>query len=426
LKVFPFFLKSLWQISFAFVLLMICTGKAMTITNEDTTGVTIAVDMPDSVIVETDSVTVEDVHRQDSPEERGFLIVTTDRKAQLRIRGSIRMNGAWDFNGLQNQDVFSTYDIPVGDANKTEPRFFLAANQTRLGIEAKRETTLGEAFMRIEGDFLGEGNTIRLRHAFGSVNYLLVGQTWSTFGDVTSIPWTVDLDGPNSAVAERSVQIRYTKNLTDDLRWAAAAEAPELESTRPDSLQIEPTFQSWPDMVARIRKYGDWGHLQFAGVLRSLNERKPDNNLQYLLGYGGLISGSMILVEQNSILFQVVYGKAVARYITALTGKGLDLIFNPNTNEYETLTSFGGFISYGHYWKPDLYSYFTIGRTSVQNKAYQSDDAFSYSQYLSANLFWEATAGVRVGIEYSWGTRVNKNDERGTANRLSFISYYDF
>lgn len=177
----------------------------------------IAISNKDTIINE-DTIIVKDVHPQDSPEDRGFLITSEDGKSQFRIRGSIRLNGIYDFNGLQNHDNFDTYAIPVGDANISEPRYLLNANQTRFGIEATRETFIGNVFMRIESDFLGKPNVLRLRHAYGKTKRILVGQTWSTFSDVNSVPTTVDIDGPNSSVTERKIQIRYMDDISDDFR----------------------------------------------------------------------------------------------------------------------------------------------------------------------------------------------------------------
>ena len=368
----------------------------------------------------------KDVHRQDSPEERGFLISSPDNQAELRIRGSVRVNGAYDFNGLQDQDLFSTFDIPTGVSNVDEPRFFMSANQSRIGIEATKVTKIGETFMRIETDFRGQTNSLRLRHAYGSLNHFLLGQTWSTFGDVASIPLTVDLDGPNSGVAERTVQIRYTKDVTEDFLWAVSAESPSPEFSVPDSLGLQPPFQSFPDLIGRFRKYGDWGHLQLAGVFRSIALRDTSTLLTYEVGYGGLLSGHMELTPSNEIFFQIVAGVGISRFITALTGRGLDVVYNPASGQFETLPVLGGFLSYGHTWRPHLNSYFTAGLTNIINKNFQPDDAFSFSSYISGNLFWDVASGMRVGIEYSWGRREDKNSASGTANRFSFIAYYDF
>ena len=118
---------------------------------DDSTDILFHDDKADTLTTSMDSQEVEDIHPQDSPEERGFLIKTDDGKSELRIRGSVRLHGVFDLNGLQNQNLFSVYDIPVGDANTTEPRFSMSVNQTRIGMEALRWTPLGDIFIRIEG-----------------------------------------------------------------------------------------------------------------------------------------------------------------------------------------------------------------------------------------------------------------------------------
>jgi hypothetical protein len=73
-----------------------------------------------------------------------------------------------------------------------------------------------------------------------------------------------------------------------------------------------------------------------------------------------------------------------------------------------------------------LLSYFTAGFIRITNIDILPDDAFRASQYISANLFWDIAPGSRLGVEYAWGRRENKNGEDGTANRVSFIVRYDF
>jgi len=86
-----------------------------------------------------DSLQTVDVHPQDSPEDRGFLLISKDKKSSLRLRGSVRLNGGYDLNGLQTKATFSTYDIPVGDANNNEIRYFMSINQTRLGLKPRKK-----------------------------------------------------------------------------------------------------------------------------------------------------------------------------------------------------------------------------------------------------------------------------------------------
>ena len=99
--------------------------------------------------------------------------MTPDGRNSLRLRGSIRLNGGYDFNGLLGKSTFSTVDIPVTAADTGETSFFMQAAQTRFGIDITQDTPVGEGFLRVEMDFLGAGNTARLRHAYGSVGVLL-------------------------------------------------------------------------------------------------------------------------------------------------------------------------------------------------------------------------------------------------------------
>jgi len=400
---------------------------------KDTTGVLTVTTAPDAAKTRADTVLVDtlranEAHPQDSPTDRGFLIRTGDGKSELRLIGSVRLNGVYDFNGLQNASSFNTYDIPVGDANLQEGRFQMSAAQTRLALEATKKASFGNIFVKVETDFLGASNTLRLRQAYGTLNPVLIGQTWSTFDDLTSLPLTVDLDGPNSCVSLRTVQIRYMGTINPTLTWDAAIESPDVESSIPDSVEHEASFQSYPDVIGRMRQSGTWGHVQLAGVLRSISVRAPDGTTDHMAAYGSLLSGRIYLggATPQRILFQFVGGKGISRYITALKGEGLDVVYNPLTASVELTASAGGYISYAREWTPSLLTYITGGFVWIRNIDFFPDNAFSSSLYISADTFWDVTAGTRIGVEYSWGRRENKSGESGNANRVSFLLQYDF
>ncbi|UCH83783.1 MAG: hypothetical protein JSW50_15255 [Candidatus Latescibacterota bacterium] len=92
----------------------------------------------------------------------------------------------------------------------------------------------------------------------------------------------------------------------------------------------------------------------------------------------------------------------------------------------ELVPSAGGYISYGYHWTNYVRSHATAGFTKIKNEDFESDDAFDSTQYVLVNTFWQVTKGVRTGVEHSRGRRENKDGQDGTANRISFIVYYDF
>jgi hypothetical protein len=169
------------------------------------------------------------------------------------------------------------------------------------------------------------------------------------------------------------------------------------------------------------------GHLQASFIIRSLGaSRNNEQNTTSSMGVGGLFSGRYDAKKNVTFLFQLVGGRGIGRYIRTLKGTGNDLVLNPETGLFEPLTVYGGFVSLEYEWRENIFSFLTPGFTAVSNKSFQPEDAFSFSAYFSLNTFWDVAKGFRVGGEYSYGSRVNKNKESGTANRISFILYYSF
>jgi hypothetical protein len=378
--------------------------------------------------------TIQEAHPQDSPEETGFVFASPDGKGSFRLRASIRLNGAWDFSGLRNTDVFDTYLIPVGENLAfDQARFFMQATQSRFGFELNRDTGNGIVFGRIETDFRGEGSSLRLRHAYGEFWRFLAGQTWSTFTDVTTLPVTVDLEGPPSSNTVRTPQIRYSVSPAEGWKAAVALEAPQVDATVVDSADVNPgtfeNFQGFGDIAARLRRDTRWGHLTLSTILRSITMLDREQETQAVPGLGLQVSGRVDLDGDDQLLFQAIGGRAISRFVGSLGGKGLDVILNPDTGRWEAVVSYGGYVTYVHRWEslaPGVISNFTIGGIGVADQDWYADDDFAYSFYLSGNAFWRVTTGARLGGELSWGQRVNKDGQSGNALRFSFAAYFDF
>ena len=172
-------------------------------------------EIKDTIDTAVQDTILTEVHPQDISDEAGYIIENIGKWGKLRIYGSVRLSGAYDLNGLTSANSFSTYDIPVGDDAISQPRFFMSPHQTRLGLEVTRSSLIGNFKLKIESDFLGKNNGLRIRHAYVESGNFLIGQTWSTFTDVNSVPATVDIDGPNSSVQLRTVRIRYSNKILE-------------------------------------------------------------------------------------------------------------------------------------------------------------------------------------------------------------------
>jgi hypothetical protein len=145
----------------------------------------------------------------DIGQDRGLFILTPDQKMQLRILGSVRYLAVYDNVNFNSKNLFNTFFIPTPATGDKIPNYYNGLSQTRLGFEITRRTEKGNVFIRLETDFAG-ANGFRIRHAYGQINRILVGQTWSLFSHINALPSTVDFAGPTGSLHARTPQIRYS------------------------------------------------------------------------------------------------------------------------------------------------------------------------------------------------------------------------
>jgi len=112
--------------------------------------------------------------------------------------GYVKVDFIEDFDGIGNRYEFKTNSIPIDGTAAADQggETTIHARESRFNIDFR--TSAKPKFRAfIEVDFFGDGNTLRLRHAYGEFGRVLAGQTWSTFMDLSARPLTVDFEGPD-------------------------------------------------------------------------------------------------------------------------------------------------------------------------------------------------------------------------------------
>ena len=411
--------------SIIFNLIVISSVFCQTDNKQDTTKAVITTNKT-SQKIGADTVVNHEVSPLDISKNRGLFILTRDGKMQLRILGSVRFSAFYDFVELPVKNTFNTYFIPTGADNHKILNYHNSLSQTRIGFEITRITNNRTVFIRIETDFDGPGGQFRIRHAYGQVGGLLVGQTWSLFSNVSDLPTTIDKNGPTGSIAPLNPQIRYNRNYKT-FSWAVGLEysLPDLGQKELDTAGIT-TVQMIPDISGQIRTHGKLGSIQLSLIMNSISIKDSDNKISNSFGIGASISGKLNITMKQKLYFQLAYGKSIAHYITTFNGAGLDAIYNPDTNKFEGLYSMGGFISYGYNWNPKVSTNLSFGSANIFNIAFQSDNAYRNSCSASIDAFWRVITGARIGLSYSYGQRWNKDGVIGQASRIWALFYYDF
>ena len=406
------------------VLLLPGVGLSQETAKQDTGKVTLSYHKPDEAIMPDSARSKRETSLTDIGDDRGLYILAPKQKMQLRILGSVRFSALFDDVELPSKNTFNTFEIPSGAKNIKNTNYYNTLSLSRLGFEVTRKTKVGDIFIRLETDFAGPNNTFRIRHAYGEINHLLFGQTYSLFSNVAAMPATVDINGPTGSVSLRTPQIRYTGNLTSKAKGYLALEYSLPDLAYVDSVNIS-SVQKLPDLTGRIDYKVKWGIFQLSGIATVIS-MKDSTDVTNSMGVGGSVSGKFFLSPDDALLWQGTCGRAISHYISIFDGKEQDMIYNPGTRKYQALFSVGGFLSYQREWLPTLSTFVSFGIAAIANKNYQPDEAFNHSYSASIDVFWEAIEGARLGFEYVLGSRIDKGGSTGYANRIWFLVYYDF
>jgi hypothetical protein len=351
--------------------------------------------------------------------------------AALRIGGYVKSSLVNNFDGLEIKDRFIVGSIPVGDGgDDIEAQSSITASQSRLSFDLREPSDVGVLRAFIEADFAGEGDTFRLRHAFGQRGQILAGKTWSAFVDTQASPEEVDFEGLNGRISVRQSQIRIMPRLGERFEFQLSMEDPNPQvqngqgvSRAPD-LVASGRFQPYPRLHVKLGILGRQIRAQLDSSLGSGIEK------QY--AWGTTVSGRFATPrfgKRDSLLFQFNAGDGIGRYVNDLSSVGnFDGIIDPDTGELRLFDILAGYVSYQHWWagRNSMRSNFTFGVVEVDNPDFVSGDAYKRTLRFSSNLMWSPTPRIDIGAEYLWGNRKNESGENGDATQIQLAARYRF
>lgn len=361
---------------------------------------------------------VKDINLQDLEES----------KYKIKFMGSARVNAFYDFAGMKSTEGFLPYDIPVGVDNiEGLSSVYIGARQSRLGVEGTADTKVGKIKAYIEVDFASlDQSYLRLRHAYAEWNFWKLGYTWSTFMDNASLPSTVEFEGPNSSLSKRHGLVRYERKLKTGNIIGVSIESPKVDYYNPaDSLIDDASNQLNLDLAARYKYFNKHGHIQIAGIIRQMDFLEQ-GKMEAKQGWGILLSSTIFLAKKHQINAQFSTGKGIAYYYVGFSGKQLDAVFNPNTNNMSLKDIYGGFINYSYRYNPSWIFSVIAGISQIKDEEFEPGGTFKSSQYFGTNAFYNPIETISLGIEVSTGSRTNIDNQKGSATRISMLAKFDF
>ena len=352
--------------------------------------------------------------------------------AALAIGGYVKATAVFNNDPLEIKDRFIVGSIPVGDLSSvvTEAQSSLTASQSRLNFDLREPTEYGVLRAFIEGDFAGDDETYRMRHAFGQWNQVLAGKTWSAFVDTEASPEEVDFEGLNGRINVRQSQVRIMPRLGRDYEFQFSMEDPNPEVQNGSGVTRSPDIVASARFQPHSRLHVKLGLL--GRQIRAQRDISQGAGVEKKEAWGLTLSGRFTtpwLDARDSLLFQFNAGNGIGRYVNDLASVGeYDGIFDPDTGKLKLFDVTAGYVSWQHWWggKKSMRSNFTLGGVEVDNPSFVKGSAYKRTLRASANLFWTPTPRIDIGAEYLWGNRKNENGLNDDATQLQMAARYRF
>ena len=327
---------------------------------------------------------------------------------------------------------------------------YWGVRQSRFGVKSSTATRLGELKTIFEFELFGTGvdagqTTFRLRHAYGELGQFGAGQYWTVFGDTDTFPNSFEYWGPPGLIWYRNVGFRWMplkgrNSVTIGIERPGASADQGNYADRIELDGVKPKFDM-PDITGNFRMQRDWGHVQFAGMLRKIswvdtNDEDDVDLSDTVWGYGTSITSALNFSKNDVGRFSFVYGTGIQNYFNdAPVDVGIETTAQINPLGEGTTTSIRGvtlpilglsaFLD--HRWNEKFTSAMGWSMINIENSNGQANDAFRRGHYALANIAYYPVPNVMIGSEFQWGRRENFLDGF-TSNdfRIQFAFKYNF
>lgn len=344
----------------------------------------------------------------------------TKAGAEVTLYGNIRADLLYQSEGGSADRLYNQINsVPLKGHNESSDQLKSTLAATRLGLDFK--TADKDISGKIEVDFLGANDGLRIRHAYFNYGQWLIGQTWSNFAVPDYMPETIDALGYVGGAVKRDAQIRYTHKFNAETQLVTALEDSKdaLSNMRIPVLSTR-LNQSFADRA---------GALSLRGMV-SEKRTVADNELAWGVGLGAKYD-----ISAKTTLKADYYHVKGDSSLVSWTNQGFAIDANKNImalNQFDSITV-GVTQQFNSQWRGTLgYGYM------------KADENQDYIRYLSdptkanktlwqawANVFYSPKKPLSFGLEYVYGERkafvaAPNGQDTGEDNRFNAVAIYNF
>jgi hypothetical protein len=315
---------------------------------------------------------------------------------------------------------------------------------SRFGVQTSTPSAVGQVGTRFEVDaakgyqLIGASDThsssIRIRHAYGTVgDWFLMGQTWSTFGDLAAFPDQIDENPFFNLAALRAPMIRLSAPV-GPTKFTVALEDPYATSAG-----VPTPYWQVPDLIARFDVPAGNASFSVRGVLKQYK-----NATASTVG-GGAAASAALKFGADSLVVDVSGGPGLGTYQYGTTTNvnvdaGQDAI--QSGTSFKLWKTYGASVGFTHVWSAAVRSnlmgsgLWTSDDNTIKNAINAAVAAGAlkspYGDYNkevysgSFNTVWAPAKTFWLGAEFYYNYRKTFAGDHGDEFRGELVSHFDF
>lgn len=352
-------------------------------------------------------------------EKKSPLSMTTTGGAEFKLYGNIRADGGYQIEGGPGSNPYNQIaNVALEGEPGYKDRLRTTLSATRLGLDFAAPVKDAKVTGKVEVDFLGSNDALRIRHAYLSYNDWLVGQTWSNFAPPDYIADTVDAMTYTGGSIKRTPQVRYTHKFSPATNVVVALEDPKDSSS---SMRL-------PALTTRLN-HQVLDNMQ-VGLRGMVNEKRTDSDTTTAWGVG--LGTKLDITPSTTLKADYYHVKGDSSFVLS-SNQGFAQDSNKNIvdeNEFDSIIvgitqkfneQWRGTLGYGFMKADDNDNYLQYANGNLNKELWQT----------WANVFYSPIKPVSFGLEYTMGERKtfatpNQVSRSGDDQRVNMMAIYNF
>ena len=370
-----------------------------------------------------------------APEKKGLGI--TVGGAEVNFYGNVRADATYQIDGGPNKghpyNQINKAALEGTTGNSDIFKSTLAA--TRLGFDFKTPTQSGDVAGKVEVDFLGANDTLRIRHAYLTYANWLIGQTWSNFAVPDYMPESIDALGYVGGAVKRTPQVRYTSTFSPQTNLIFALEDSKYSDNSGTTLGSDPDNQMRiPALTARFNhKFADNAGIVTARTMVADKQTSDDEKVAWGVGLGTKFN----VTPSTTLKADYYHVKGDSSFVSwSNPGYAIDANKNIQQSEFDSITV-GITQQFNPKWRGTLgYGYMNHDTDLDYINASANPSALNKDLWQAwANVFYSPIKPVSLGLEYTYGERETFStpnattpltSKTGEENRVNVVAMYNF